>query len=58
MQDKDASHYGLNGSPTQVKRIFPPENNNSRESWQGSSDELSEKLFKFLDDNKYLQQLR
>ena len=58
MQDKDPAHYGLNGSPTQVKRIFPPENNNSRELWQGEDGELSGKLFKFLDDNKYLQQLR
>lgn len=26
LEDKDPKHYGLNGSPTQVKRIFPPDN--------------------------------
>ena len=26
LDDKDPAHYGLNGSPTQVKRIFPPDN--------------------------------
>ena len=31
--DRDASHYGLAGSPTQVERIFPPENSVERELW-------------------------
>ncbi|MDZ5035002.1 electron transfer flavoprotein subunit beta, partial [Clostridium perfringens] len=26
-EDKDENKYGLNGSPTQVERIFPPESN-------------------------------
>ena len=58
MQDKDPSRYGLNGSPTQVKRIFPPENSNTRESWDGTPAELTKKLYNFLNDNKYLQKLR
>lgn len=58
MADKDASHYGLNGSPTQVKRIFPPESSSDHESWEGSDDEISSRLFNYLNDNKYLQQLR
>lgn len=30
-EDKDENKYGLNGSPTQVERIFPPESNSSHE---------------------------
>ena len=33
--DTDASHYGLSGSPTQVERIFPPQNDVKRETWTG-----------------------
>lgn len=64
--DLHARRYGgpgagtlrLSGSPTQVKRIFPPENTNTHESWEGSGDELAERLRRFLDDRKFLQQLR
>ncbi|HEX9024916.1 MAG TPA: electron transfer flavoprotein subunit beta/FixA family protein [Clostridium sp.] len=42
--DKNEKNYGLNGSPTQVERIFPPEVNNAREMWTGSSSELSERM--------------
>ncbi|MBO7146147.1 MAG: electron transfer flavoprotein subunit beta/FixA family protein [Lentisphaeria bacterium] len=58
MPDTDPAHYGLNGSPTQVKRIFPPESTNTHEMWNGEADELSRRLFHYLEDNKYLQQLR
>ena len=44
-EDKDEQHYGLNGSPTQVKRIFPPIPNTDKDVLRGSSDELSEALF-------------
>lgn len=30
--DTDPDHYGLSGSPTQVERIFPPENHIERET--------------------------
>ena len=45
MKDQDEMHYGLNGSPTQVVKIFPPEVNSEKESWEGSGEELAEKLF-------------
>ena len=44
-EDKDEQHYGLYGSPTQVKRIFPPTPNTDKDVLRGSSDELSEALF-------------
>jgi len=57
LADKDASHYGLNGSPTQVKRIFPPEKSDRQEKWDGPTDALAERLFKYLDEHKFLQKL-
>lgn len=32
--DTDPNHYGLNGSPTQVERIFPPSNDIEHEMWE------------------------
>ncbi len=58
MEDKDPAHYGLNGSPTQVKRIFPPENTSSHEIWEADEESLANQLFQYLQDKKFLQQLR
>ena len=58
MPDKDPKHYGLNGSPTQVKRIFPPENHHDRQLWEGEDEVLTGKLFEYLENGKFLQQLR
>lgn len=58
MSDKDPKHYGLNGSPTQVKRIFQPENNQLRQLWEGEDEVLTGKLFEYLENGKFLQQLR
>jgi len=33
--DTDAAHYGLDGSPTRVERIFPPAGRMERETWTG-----------------------
>lgn len=52
--DKNEKNYGLNGSPTQVERIFPPEVNNDREMWEGSSSELSERMKNKLKDLKFV----
>ena len=57
LADRDPGHYGLNGSPTQVKRIFPPEKSDGQERWNGSEAESSERLFRFLADHKFLQKL-
>ena len=47
-------HYGLNGSPTQVQRIFPPAVNDKREMWQGSAHEIVQKLSDKLKELKFL----
>ncbi|MBM6860442.1 electron transfer flavoprotein subunit beta/FixA family protein, partial [Clostridium saudiense] len=51
-KDKNEMNYGLNGSPTQVERIFPPEVNDKREMWRGDSEEL---ILKFEDTLKKLK---
>ena len=58
LPDSDENHYGLNGSPTQVIRIFPPETGGERDIWEGSGPELAGKLYSYLADHKFLQQPR
>ena len=53
-KDQDENHYGLNGSPTQVERIFPPKVNDKREIWKGSSEELVTKFEDTLKELKFI----
>ncbi|MEW9123944.1 MAG: electron transfer flavoprotein subunit beta/FixA family protein [Thermotaleaceae bacterium] len=53
LEDQNEKNYGLSGSPTQVKRIFPPEVNQNHEIWEGSSMELSHRLVKKLKELKF-----
>ena len=53
MADKNEKHYGLNGSPTKVQRIFPPTSDKIQETWTGSADDLSEKMFATLKKLKF-----
>ncbi|HEY8804551.1 MAG TPA: electron transfer flavoprotein subunit beta/FixA family protein [Clostridium sp.] len=53
-EDKDEKKYGLNGSPTQVERIFPPDVNNDRETWTGTGAELSLKIAAKLKELKFV----
>lgn len=50
MIDKDETHYGLTGSPTQVERMFPPKKNTDKEIWEGNADELTTKIMNKLKD--------
>jgi len=52
--DQDEMKYGLNGSPTQVKHIFPPESNTVQETWTGPSEVLVEQLFDKLKELKFV----
>lgn len=54
LYDKDEKKYGLNGSPTKVQRIFPPSVNDKREMFKGSAEELTEKVFEKLRENKFI----
>lgn len=53
-QDKDENMYGLNGSPTQVERIFPPAVNTDKEIWTGLGEELGDRLAEKLKEMKFV----
>ncbi len=53
-EDQDEMKYGLNGSPTQVKRVFPPESNNDQEMWKGEGKKLADKLYDKLTELKFI----
>ncbi|MFU0823459.1 electron transfer flavoprotein subunit beta/FixA family protein [Clostridium sp.] len=53
LEDKNENNYGLNGSATQVERIFPPESNTDKEMWEGNGEELTERLFAKLKELKF-----
>jgi len=53
--DRDESHYGANGSPTQVEAIFPPPARGGQEIFTGNGAELGEKLAMLLFDKKMVQ---
>ena len=55
LDDTDPKHYGLNGSPTQVKRIFPPEAHVEHVSIDGTDTEKAAKLADLLESRKFLQ---
>ena len=51
-EDKDTDHYGLNGSATQVERIFSPEKNDQRHTVGGDVAAQAETLFQLLREQK------
>ncbi|MDD5697729.1 MAG: electron transfer flavoprotein subunit beta/FixA family protein [Victivallaceae bacterium] len=52
--DRDETRYGLAGSPTQVRRIFPPETNTAHELWEGDGKNLAARLFECLETGKFI----
>lgn len=52
--NQDEKKYGLNGSSTQVERMFPPELNTERVIWEGGPNELMEKAFNVLKERKFI----
>lgn len=54
MPDSDEKRYGLSGSPTQVRRIFPPAGRGENELWEGTDTELTDKLFGKLKQQKFI----
>ena len=55
LEDSDSKHYGLNGSPTQVKRIFPPESHVEHVMLEGDESEQAARLSEILAEKKFLQ---
>jgi electron transfer flavoprotein beta subunit len=54
LKDQNEKRYGLNGSPTQVERIFPPAVNTDKEMWNGTGDELADRLTSRLKELKFV----
>ena len=53
MEDKNEKHYGLDGSPTCVQRIFPPISDKVQETWTGSGEDLSGRIYDVLKKMKF-----
>ena len=47
-EDQDPNHYGLNGSATQVERIFPPEKNTEKHSIKGTPQQQADELYNLI----------
>ena len=55
LADRDETKYGLSGSPTQVKRIFPPAVNDKRELYTGeSAQKMSDSIISKLKEHKFI----
>ena len=52
--DSNPNNYGLNGSPTQVEEIFPPNKSTESVMIKGEKKEVAEKFLKILLNRKYL----
>jgi len=54
MENKNEKRYGLSGSPTQVEKIFPPDENADKEMWEGTGEELADKITEKLKELKFI----
>ena len=54
MPDQDPAHYGLNGSPTRVMRVFPPTHETYNEIWEGAAEDSASKLADLLITKKLI----
>ncbi len=54
LKDADESKLGLKGSPTQVERIFNPENDVEKEMLEGTVDEMVTELYEKLKSKKLI----
>lgn len=54
LPDTDTRHYGLDGSPTQVVRIFPPEASHESVVWE--TGDLAGMLYDYVRREKFLQE--
>lgn len=54
LSEQDEKKYGLNGSPTQVEKIFPPQVNTEQVLCEGTAGELTEKVYTLLKNTKFI----
>ncbi|MFT8315617.1 MAG: electron transfer flavoprotein subunit beta/FixA family protein [Clostridium sp.] len=53
-EDQNENRYGLNGSPTQVERIFPPVHDIKREKFEGTGEEVGRQIADKLKELKFV----
>lgn len=53
-EDQDENNYGLNGSPTQVLKIFPPTPNIDHEIWKDNGCAMGDRLYSKLEEMKFI----
>ena len=54
MEDQNPGSYGMDGSPTKVERIFPPNTRKEKEVWQEDGPVLGERLYQMLRSRKFI----
>ena len=54
LPDRDPKHYGPDGSPTTVQRIFPPPPGPAREVWADTGEALADALYEKLAERKFV----
>jgi electron transfer flavoprotein beta subunit len=54
MPDPDPVHYGLEGSPTRVARVFPPEHHTEHVRYDGNFKEVMERFYEVLVNEKFI----
>ncbi|GAB6138508.1 electron transfer flavoprotein subunit beta/FixA family protein [Halanaerobaculum tunisiense] len=54
LPDDDETNFGLKGSPTQVEKVFPPDDDIEQVMWDGSGEELSDKMYNELKELKII----
>ena len=53
-EDQDENHYGLNGSATQVERIFPPEKNTEKHNITGDAEAQADGIAQLIRARKLI----
>lgn len=53
-EDKNLKHYGLDGSPTTVVKVFSPESNVVKKTMSGSSEDIANELVSEIKDKKII----
>ncbi|HBM16314.1 MAG TPA: electron transfer flavoprotein subunit beta [Lentisphaeria bacterium] len=54
LSDKNEDNYGLNGSPTQVIKIFPPESRSEKTTWEGDAETNASRILSKLNEFKII----
>lgn len=48
------NNFGINGSPTQVEKVFQPEHSTERTMWKGTAEDNAMKLYELLKEEKFI----